>query len=320
MTNTLSNPLGKGTCNHNSIIFSCGVGVQSPVSKQILWGNVINLAKNPQNVEKKLASWILPNNSPVRKRQNAKCSEFGLIWVDVDNPPSGGIDSVIKTLIKSAPYLAYTTKGATESVQKCRVLIPLSEALDFGSWLHNQKRLNAVLEGAGIEADSCNLNPAQILFLPNRGCYYAYKHREGLFNAKPSQEGNPTPNHPPSMASISSMQPRTAPSRGGVIDRFKASFSVSDILQQAGYAQNPYNPLQWRHPRSESGSFSASIDPSTGRVHSLSSRDPLWTGGGGVGAHDSFSVFCVLFCDNNQRLAVYKAANEMLAKGVSNGK
>lgn len=319
MTNTLSNPLGKGIYNHNSITFSSGAGVTNPVTAQINWSQVLEFARNPQNVEKKLASWILPNNSLARKRSDTERGSFGLIWADVDQPPVGGMDAVIKTLIKSAPYLAYTTKGATESVQKCRVLIPLADLLDFDSWLHYQKKLNEKLGDAGIEADECNLKPNQILFLPNRGEFYTYRHRDGLFNAKPLQAERPTHYTPPTMASPSPMQPRVAPSRGGVIDRFKAAFSVADILQQAGYKQNPVNPLSWRHPRSESGSYSASIDPSTGRVHSLSSRDPLYTGGGGQGAHDAFSAFTVLFCDGSQRRAVWRAANEWLAEEVSNG-
>ena len=320
MTNNLSNPLGKGTCNHNSITFSSGAGVQSPVSAQLNWAQVLEFARNPQNVEKKQSLWILPNNSRVRKRSDTERSGFGLLWIDVDQPPKGGLGEVIKTLMSTTPYLAYTTKGATENVQKCRVLIPLLNSITYENWLRHQKRINHILEKAGIKSDPCNLNPAQILFLPNRGCYYAYKHREGLFNAKPLLGERPTPNPHPTMASINPIQPRTAPARGSVITQFKATYSVADILQQAGYTQCPSNPLSWRHPDSLSGSYSATISPETGRVHSLSSRDPLWTGGGGQGAHDAFSVFCVLFCENNQRLAVYKAANEMLAKGVSNGK
>lgn len=308
MTNTISNPLGKGTGSAHSITFSTGCGVADSVSSSVNWAEILELARNPQSIEKNNARWILPNDSPARKIKNTEYSHFGVLWADIDKPPKGGLDEVISALNPQTPYLAYATKSATINLQKCRILVPLLNPFDFGSWLHNQKRLNAVLEGAGIGVDSCNLKPNQILFLPNRGEHYAYRHREGLFNAKPLQAERPVPYTPPTTASIS-------PSRGGVIDRFNVAYSVADILRQAGYDQCPSNPLQWRHPRSESGSYSASIDPSTGRVHSLSSRDPLYTGGGGQGAHDSFSAFQVLFCGGRQRRAVYEAANFWLSRG-----
>ncbi len=311
MNTTLSNPLGKGICSNNCITFSAGKGVTSSVTAQISFNKIIQLADNPPNVEKSLAYWILPNDAPHRKRKCSETAQFGMMWADIDNPPSEGIDAVVGALKPSTPFLAYTTKSATFDVQKCRVLIPLEHVVNCETWLRHQNKLNAVLSAAGIEPDDCNLNPAQILFLPNRGVFYANLYREGLFTPKETNKS------PPTMASQASHKeecPISGQSKKGgrVIDRFKAAYSVQDVLQQAHYQQNPRNPLQWRHPRSESGSYSATINPSTGRVHSLSSADPLYTGGGGVGAHDAFSAFCVLFCNGDMRLAVWKAANEML--------
>lgn len=303
MDSTTKNPLGKGIHSANSITFAGGIGVTNQVSAQLTWAQVIEFSKNPQCVEKKNASWILPNNSPVRRRPNTEHSEFGLLWADIDQPPSGGLDEVVSALNSATPYLAYTTKSATVGAQRCRLVVPLVEPLDFNSWFYYQSKLNSVLGNAGIKFDSCNLNPAQILFLPNRGEYYDYRYREGFYNAKAMQQDDTVD------------QPTLKPcqsGKGGVIGRFNLAFSVADILTQAGYAQNPSNPLQWRHPRSESGSYSASINPDTGRIHSLSSCDPLYTGGGGIGAHDAFSAFTVLFCNGRLNLAVARAANEWL--------
>lgn len=75
-----------------------------------------------------------------------------------------------------------------------------------------------------------------------------------------------------------------------LIHAFNAAYSVEDILVQAGYDQRGKH---FRHPNSETGSFSASVKD--GRVHTLSSADPLYTGGGGGGAHDPFSAFEALF-------------------------
>ena len=48
------------------------------------------------------------------------------------------------------------------------------------------------------------------------------------------------------------------------------------------------------------------------RVNTLSSSDPLYTGGG---AHDAFSVFCTLFHDGDITAALKEAGNDLLAIG-----
>lgn len=312
MEHTIEKPLGEGLSSSNSIIFSSGIGVRDSVSSSISWLEILNLAANPQNVPKTQAHWILPNDCPIRKRYSAEYSLFGLLWADIDEAPAEGISAVAGALLPSTPYLIYATKSATFEAQKCRVLIPLAHQVEFSTWLFNQNNLNKVLAKANIEADSCNLNPAQVLFLPNRGVYYNHNHRVGLFKAK----APPKATHPPhTMALQKPIQPRSTPPG---IDRFKSAYSVADILRMANYEQCPHDPMRWRHPASESGSYSATISPKTGRVHSLSSADPLYTEGGGRGAHDAFSAFCVLSCDGDMSLAVYRAANEWLSE-VTNG-
>jgi archaellum biogenesis ATPase FlaH len=91
------------------------------------------------------------------------------------------------------------------------------------------------------------------------------------------------------------------------IDAFNASYIVQEVLLQAGYDQR--GDL-YRHPYSESGSFSASVKGQ--RVHSLSSADPLYTEGGGVGAHDAFSAFTVLCHNGDTNSAIKDACNYWL--------
>ena len=271
MKYTTEKSLGQGLSS-NFITFSSGIGVTGQVSCEVTWSAILPLATNPQNVPKAHARWILPNDCPIRKRHNAEYSNFGMLWADIDNPPSEGISAVIGALRSSTPFLIYTTKSATFDMQKCRVLIPLLQTVDFETWLLNQNNLNKVLGKAGIEADPCSLNPAQILFLPNRGAHYNHKVHRGLFEAKVSAVAT---HHTPTMALHKPTQSRATQASGSPIDRFKSAYSVADILQQARYIQHPHDPLRWRHPASESGSYSATINHSTGRVHTLSSCDPL---------------------------------------------
>ena len=94
------------------------------------------------------------------------------------------------------------------------------------------------------------------------------------------------------------------------IGAFNRSYSVQELLLKARYDQAGDT---FRHPNSESGSYSASVK--SGRVHSLSSKDPLYTEGGGVGAHDAFSVFTVLWCGGEQSDALKLAGDEWLMIG-----
>ncbi len=66
--------------------------------------------------------------------------------------------------------------------------------------------------------------------------------------------------------------------KGGLIQVFNDAFAIEEILILAGYEQCGDT---FMHPESESGSYSASVKD--GRVHTLSSSDPLFTGGEGGG-------------------------------------
>ena len=235
--------------------------VADSVSSEVNWSDILDLATNPQNVSKTQARWVLPNNCPIRRRYNSEHSNFGMLWADIDNPPSGGLDGVVRALKQSTPFLIYTTKSATFEAQKCRILMPLLQTVDFETWLYCQGKLNkTLLNSAGIKADPCNLNPSQILFLPNKGAYYNHNHRVGFLKEKTRAVAI----HHPTMAEVKPIQPRSTPPGGSVIDRFNVAYSVADILRQAGYSQCPYDPLKWRHPNSESGSYSATINPKAG--------------------------------------------------------
>ncbi len=88
-------------------------------------------------------------------------------------------------------------------------------------------------------------------------------------------------------------------------------FSVKSVGMH-GYDQRGG---KFRHPNSESGSFSTSIKD--GRVHALSPNDLLYTGHGG-GAHDAFSTFVALKHGGNTNAALKDAGdNYLLINGES---
>ena len=72
----------------------------------------------------------------------------------------------------------------------------------------------------------------------------------------------------------------------------------------------------FRHPNSESGSFSATVrldDKGVLRVHTLSTSDPLYSNG--KGAHDAFSVYTELEHGGDRKVAILEAGNNLLTIG-----
>jgi hypothetical protein len=93
-----------------------------------------------------------------------------------------------------------------------------------------------------------------------------------------------------------------------LIHAFNQAYEIEELLFEAGYDDKDG---KFRHPNSQSGSFSANIKD--GRVYTFSSADPLYTDG--EGAHDAFSVFTVLFADGDLNRALRVAGDDWVKVG-----
>lgn len=299
--------------------------------KRLEWSDIVGMVDKPQpGIDKAQAQWLIPSSldSRVFKEQESGGSFFAL-WADLDKDPPA-LDVVAKfadAALKGADYEIYTSRSAREDYPKSRILVPLSEPLSGADWVMAQRAFNALLEEAGIVPDPANERAAQLCYLPNRGEFYDTRScRDGkrfdplkvwsdtLQKIRQSDAAAATALKAESEAKRLHREKILAEDVGNtgpsLIDAFNATHSVADILIQAGYEDRGNT---FRHPLSESGSFSASVKD--GRVHSLSSSDPLYTEGGGVGAHDAFSAFTVLFHDGDQNKALKDAGDKWVMVG-----
>ena len=151
--------------------------------------NIIELLRNPLEVEKIKAQWFLASKLKSRSLEDQKKNgKFQIIWCDIDqNPPK--LEKLCETLeqiIGGNDYIAFTTKSAIKENQKSRVIVPLMEALQYEDWLLAQRSLNDALEAYGIIADRCSERASQIAFLPNKGRYYNYHLKVNQRFFKPS--------------------------------------------------------------------------------------------------------------------------------------
>lgn len=296
---------------------------------QINLEEIRKLVDEPQRVDKSQAQWLIPSTllSRTFKEQEVK-GEFHLLWADIDENPNGihGIAEIIEDMIPGYNFEIYTSKSATEANQKCRILIP-SKPLLGSDWVLVQEMLNDKLEAYGIQPDRTSEGAAQLCYLSNRGEFYKTKSKRDGLSFDPMREWAALIQIKceKEKARIAEQERRKSEAKSkreafnsysgtddfpSLIDAFNAAYTVQDILLQAGYDQKGNT---FRHPNSESGSFSASVKSE--RVHSLSSNDLLYTGGEGGGAHDAFSAFTVLFHDGDQDAALKEAGNNWVMIG-----
>lgn len=299
---------------------------------QITLEEIRQLVDTPQQVDKSKAHWVIPSTllSRTFKKQEAH-GVFWMLWADVDQSTRGliAIAEIIESSITGCDYEIYTSKSATQDNQKCRILIPLNKSLSGSDWVICQQNLNDKLESNGIIPDRASERPAQLCYLPNRGEYYDRKSKRNGALFDPSLEwaieiintqdeiahkaaelerlSNEAKSKREELKSNFGTKSSALPD---LISSFKQAHTVQDILLQAGYVQRGDT---FRHPHSESGSYSASVK--NGRVHSLSSNDPLFTGGGGGGAHDAFSAFQILNHNDVRDAALKDAGDNWLMIG-----
>ncbi|MDA7735947.1 phage/plasmid primase, P4 family [Porticoccaceae bacterium] len=275
---------------------------------------IIELTRNPYEVAKNTAHWFMASSLKSRSLKDQKNDGvFRVVWCDIDQDPPmlEKLCETLEQIIGDNDYIAFTTKSATKDNQKSRAIIPLAEALQYKEWLLAQRSLNDALEAYGIIADRCSERASQIAFLPNKGSYYNHHLKVNQRYFKPSSSEDLKLRSDKQILKKDSLIPqRTEQKPLNLIDAFNNQLDVENILICAGYAQQGST---FRHPQSQSGSYSASVK--NGRVHSLSTADPLYTGGGGIGAHNAFSAFSLLFHGGDLNKALFDAGKNWVKIG-----
>jgi RecA-family ATPase len=278
------------------------------------------LVDSPQQVDKPQAQWLIP--SALHSRSHAIQKAQGAFWwlwadLDIDPLPLDRVQEIVE-LMGAFDYEIYTSRSATQGNQKSRILIPLSESLSGADWIICQDLLNDRLKLGGAKPDEANLGCGQLCYLPNQGEFYDSRSRRGgqFFEPLLSWSDDIALKHKAVREQeeairannelVKARRPNVSYNngQGSLINAFNQSYTVEQILTQAGYDQRGKT---FRHPKSESGSYSASVKDR--RVYSLSPRDPLYTANESNGAHDAFSAFTVLFANRDANTALKLAGD-----------
>lgn len=291
----------------------------------ITFNKIRELVDHPPSAAKEEGQWFIPSSLMSRTfiEQETK-GEFHCLWADFDKRPRqvNEIFDFWQRFSNGCDAEIYSTRSAKNDNPKSRIIIPLAEPISGKDWVICQQILNDKLECNGFIPDRAAERAAQLCYLPNRGEFYesASARNNKSFNpikfwfrivedrrnsiARTKQDAEAR-----AKEREEQREQRKANGYESLIDAFNDAYAVEDVLTMAGY--DSINQRDWRHPKSESGSYSASIKDS--RVFSLSSSDPLYTGGPGKGSHDAYSAFEVLFADGDANKARILAQNEWLA-------
>ena len=286
----------------------------------ITFDYICKVVDEPSTYSKPQAQWVIFSTLLSRnfKAQEDK-GEFWFLWVDIDEDaqPVHLVKKHLISVIGKCQFEIYTTSSATEENQKSRILVPLNAPLNGTDWVLFQEALNDCLKALGVIPDRAAERPAQLCYLPNKGTFYkSLSNRDdNLFNPGKRFSSAIAEKKLAIVAAEQETQKRrevaakrkadllyTGGTSKNLIGAFKETYTVEDILLQAGYKQRGNT---FCHPNSSSGSYAASVKD--GRVNSLNGTDPLNVGNG---AHDAFSAFCVLFHEGDKKAALIDAGNE----------
>ena len=338
MTTQKKNALTAGTAQgaqkntlHTDIKFCSGFGQfhsNEPTAKNrkpyagLTMAELISMVENPQAVDKAKARWMIASTLHSRSfAEQEQNGQFWALWADFDQDPRP-IKDVVAFWIEYADgcfALFYSSRSATADRQKSRMVVPLAKPLSGADWLLAQECLNDALEATGLIPDRVSERAAQLCYLPNRGEFYEYAVRDDgryfdplTFFAEPiaAKKAAIVLAEQEAAQRIKAAEANRLAFRASgstsAIDAFNACHTIDEVLLKAGYTRKGSH---YRHPQSESGGYSASVK--NGRVFSLSSNDPLFTGGAGNGAHDAFSAWAVLFFGGDMTAAAKAVYDQM---------
>jgi P4 family phage/plasmid primase-like protien len=288
--------------------------------------DVGQMIEAPPSTDKKYGRWAIFSTLFTREFDAQLAGgEFVALWCDFDHDPRP-LDEVVAAWHQIAGQSVawfYTTRSAKVDWQKSRLIVPLAAPVDGQTFTLAQEVLNDLFERKDFKTDRNSQRAGQLCYLPNRGEFYDWRKQGGsLFDVdglgsdlRLKQAQHTLAKHERKASRQAAAERRQARfeerQRGGVnlspIEWFNETHSLDEILDSAGYESDPSHSDKYRHPLSESGSFSARVwrEGDVERVSTLSGSDPLFLKTGE--AHDAFSAWCILEHDGDDTAALQAA-------------
>ncbi len=282
------------------------------------------MAANPPSVAKESAQWAIFSAllSRVHSEQRAH-GKFYALWADIDEPAGLSMPEIAmraQNALEGAQVIGYTTRSATESKQKCRIIVPLAEPVSGDDFVRLQRIFNDKLAALGVEPDRATERAGQVCYLPNSGDFYDFTittrpvFSQSVWGAEiEATKQQETSNHAAQNVALKAAKARAinriASGEKSPINAFNAEFDLPTMLERFGYQKRGN---RYCSPLSQSGKAGVSLTEDGKRWLSAHSSDagigkPNSNGTSG----DAFDLF-VFFRHGGNADAALKAAGEML--------
>lgn len=227
--------------------------------------DIINRMSNPQCVVKEEGQWIIPSSYSEFDARSAKAQEkHGRYWalvcdIDKSNPSIGKVIETTKAIFGDVFFLVWATSKCHPQDQRWRVLIPCKLPMDYVAFKSCQITWYTAMYQNGIKCDHKLLDAQQYNYLPNRGEFYHHQIVEGeLFDQNNWQHLPKARAYGEIMLAERRKKEERRPRFKDDYDVFanvREAFDLHDVLDKAGYIQNPSNPDQFRSPTSQSNGY-----------------------------------------------------------------
>lgn len=147
----------------------------------VTFADIERMMTKPQQCDKAVSEWVIFSSALTRSKDKQRASNalFHALWADLDSMEGATLQVLADQLsdeltdVYNLPkLLAYNTKGATETNQKARLILPVETPLSIDDFIKCQTLLNDKLKKLGVIPDRATQRPAQICYLPNKGAFY----------------------------------------------------------------------------------------------------------------------------------------------------
>jgi RecA-family ATPase len=295
----------------------------------ISFNEIAKMAEAPIATKKQQAQWAIFSNYNRYDARSHDCQrangEFWVLPVDLDKgaPDLETLVTIIKAAVGDVEALIYSSRSATLETPKWRVLIPLAKSIEGSAYQATQRALFDLLNEGGLTCDRALERTGQLVYLPNRGDYYAHQRltggrldpTDGPLAVLVAANRKAEERRLEEVRRVLSEQPPRSldfDDSDNPMTWYNANHRLTDVLFAFGYTQDGAS-VHWRSPLQQSESFATMVDGE--RWVSLSSSDISAELGrvkdGQVTSGDAYDIY-VHFAHGGDHAKAYKAIREMM--------
>ena len=220
---------------------------------------IYDMVANPPTVAKDKAQWIVPSTyhghdgrSHAAQKQHG---QFGMMCLDIDHgsPIMQQVEDATICIIGDACFVVYSTRSATETNRKWRVLIPLGAAIPGDRYTDYQDALFDAYNHFGLTLDTTLRRTGQLVYLPNRGEFYEWTSQGAkVFNPQ-ANAGLAQRADQYQAVYLQVMENQGNAKTGPFIAQYHET--IETLLKRYNFTRKGTTD-HWRSPYSESGSYS----------------------------------------------------------------